>query len=387
MRRRAAIPVGARGRAARARGSTALPRPLRCLPSGQSQCPRSNVPREAARRVRRLGDVGHEVAVQSRRSAQRIRTSSPRPRTRASISSTRCSCRRCTRSRSSSWTASPPTWSCLSCFAIGAAGLAGDLGASARTGPRRHPPPVRRRAGDRARVLWPARHRLRRRPARGLRRSRRRRVGTVAARRPPLVARPRDAVPRERGADEERGSALRCRHVRRAASRRPRKAASRGALRALVAGLVYAPWRAYLAINDLTPSALRPAVVLQPPVGHTSPRSRTARRRDGLFSRATDTQQFTLLVALGRRSDRRGSGVGPRRLGVFAAGFAGFSFAGLTWIYVLTPNDVVELPLHERREGDRVASSSGWWPSHRSSSRKRRGELAEPTGSYDSARR
>lgn len=32
--------------------------------------------------------------------------------------------------------------------------------------------------------------------------------------------------------------------------------------------------------------------------------------------------------------------VGPRRLGVVTAGFAALSFAGLTWIYILTPNDV-----------------------------------------------
>ena len=110
-------------------------------------------------------------------------------------------------------------------------------------------------------------------------------------------------------------------------------------LSALAAGLVYAPWRAYLAINDLTPSDYDLLSSFNLPwVIRRLDRAPLA--ADGLFSRATDTQQFTLLVALGAAAIVAALAFGPRLLGVFAAGFAAFSFAGLTWIYVLTPNDV-----------------------------------------------
>ena len=45
---------------------------------------------------------------------------------------------------------------------------------------------------------------------------------------------------------------------------------------------------------------------------------------------------------------------GPRRLGVLAGGFSAFSFAGLTWIYVLTPNEVESFL---STNGDRVIVS------------------------------
>ena len=111
-------------------------------------------------------------------------------------------------------------------------------------------------------------------------------------------------------------------------------------LSALAAGLVYAPWRAYLAINDLEP---RTTTCCRPSTSRGSYAGSIAspRAADGLFSRATDTQQFTLLVALGVAAAIVAAlAFGPRRLGVFAAAFAAFSFVGLTWIYVLTPNEV-----------------------------------------------
>ena len=110
-------------------------------------------------------------------------------------------------------------------------------------------------------------------------------------------------------------------------------------LSALAAGLVYAPWRAYLAINDLKPSDYDLLSSFNLPwVIRRLDRAPLA--ADGLFSRATDTQQFTLLVALGAAAIVAALAFGPRRLGVFAAAFAAFSFVGLTWIYVLTPNEV-----------------------------------------------
>ena len=69
---------------------------------------------------------------------------------------------------------------------------------------------------------------------------------------------------------------------------------------------------------------------------------------------ATSRYQFGLLLALGVAAVVVALVVCPRRLGAFGAAFGFLSFAGLTWIYVLTPEEVSTFI---STNGDRVVVS------------------------------
>ena len=124
-------------------------------------------------------------------------------------------------------------------------------------------------------------------------------------------------------------------------------------LSALLVALVYAPWRAYVAIHDLgAPDYDLTSSFNLPWIAGRLDRIPAA--AVGLLSRALDTQQFTLILLLGVAAIVAVLVGGPRRLGVLAGGFSAFSFAGLTWIYVLTPNEVESFL---STNGDRVIVS------------------------------
>jgi hypothetical protein len=122
---------------------------------------------------------------------------------------------------------------------------------------------------------------------------------------------------------------------------------------AAAVALVYAPWKAYVVIHDLgapdydlTSSLNLPWVL---------PRlDRAPVAAEGLLQRATEKHQFGFLLLLGAIAIACALVFGPRRLGVLAGGFGALSFAGLTWIYVLTPNDVTDFL---STNGDRVIVS------------------------------
>jgi hypothetical protein len=119
-----------------------------------------------------------------------------------------------------------------------------------------------------------------------------------------------------------------------AAGRRRTVAAAAG-----VVALVYAPWRAYVAINDLgAPDYDLSSSFNLPWVARRLDRAPEAAQ--GLFDQATDENQFAFLVALGIAALAVAFLAGARSVALFGAGFAVLSFAGLTWIYVLTPNEV-----------------------------------------------
>ncbi len=108
-----------------------------------------------------------------------------------------------------------------------------------------------------------------------------------------------------------------------------------------VVALVYAPWRAYVAIHDLgAPDYDLSASFDLPWVAHRLGRGPEA--AGGLWSRATDTGAFGILLVLGIVSVCIAAVCGNRRLAGFAGAFGALSFAGLSWIYVLTPYDVSE---------------------------------------------
>jgi hypothetical protein len=124
-------------------------------------------------------------------------------------------------------------------------------------------------------------------------------------------------------------------------------------LSALLVALVYAPWRAYVAINDLggAPYDLSSSFNFPWIVGRLD---RIPTAADGLLSRALDAQQFTVILLLGVAAIVSVLVFGPRRLGVLAGGFSAFSFAGLTWIYVLAREEV---DVFMSTNGDRVIVS------------------------------
>jgi len=120
-----------------------------------------------------------------------------------------------------------------------------------------------------------------------------------------------------------------------------------------VVALVYAPWRAYVAIHDLgapdydlSSSFNLPWVVRR--------LDRAPEAAEGLLRRATEQYQFGFLLALGAVAVVVALLVGPRRLGILGGAFGLLSFAGLTWIYVLTPADVSD---YLSSNGDRVIVS------------------------------
>jgi hypothetical protein len=103
--------------------------------------------------------------------------------------------------------------------------------------------------------------------------------------------------------------------------------------------LAYAPWRVYVAAHglgapdyDLSSSLNIPWVL-----GRLD---RAPVAAGGLLERALDPRQFGLLLLLGFAAAVLSAALGPRRLGLLAGGFGLLSLAGLTWIYVLTPNEV-----------------------------------------------
>jgi hypothetical protein len=111
------------------------------------------------------------------------------------------------------------------------------------------------------------------------------------------------------------------------------------AIAALVCGLIFAPWRAYISIHDLgAPDYDLSASFDLPWVLDRLDRARPA--ADGLLHEARDPRQFGLLLALSVAATAFAFLFAPRSLALLATGFGLLSFAGLTWIYVLTPRDV-----------------------------------------------
>lgn len=108
---------------------------------------------------------------------------------------------------------------------------------------------------------------------------------------------------------------------------------------ALVVALAYAPWRAYITIHDLGSPAYDLSSSFNIPwVVRRLDRAPEAAR--GLLGEALDPRQFGLLLVLGVAATTLTVLLGVRALGLLAAGFTLLSFAGLVWIYVLSPYDV-----------------------------------------------
>jgi hypothetical protein len=113
--------------------------------------------------------------------------------------------------------------------------------------------------------------------------------------------------------------------------------------------VAYAPWQLYTAVYGLS----RPDFDLVksfdiPFVFGRLDRAPVAIRE--LLEEALEPRRFGLLLLLGLAAAILSLGVGPRRLGVFAGGFALLCFGGLTWIYVITPWDLdVYLPTNSDR--------------------------------------
>ena len=111
------------------------------------------------------------------------------------------------------------------------------------------------------------------------------------------------------------------------------------AISALVCALVFAPWRAYITIHDLgAPDYDLSSSFDLPWVLGRLDRARPA--ADGLLHEARDPRQFGILLALAVAAVVLAFFFAPRPLALLATGFGVLSFAGLTWIYVLTPRDV-----------------------------------------------
>lgn len=111
------------------------------------------------------------------------------------------------------------------------------------------------------------------------------------------------------------------------------------AVSAGVCALVFAPWRAYITVYDLgAPDYDLSSSFDVPWVIDRLDRAPVAAR--GLFHEARDPRQFGLLLALAVAATVLAFVLARRPLALLAAGFGVLSFAGLTWIYVLTPNDV-----------------------------------------------
>jgi hypothetical protein len=121
----------------------------------------------------------------------------------------------------------------------------------------------------------------------------------------------------------------------------------------LVAGLVYAPWRAHVAIHDVGAPAYDLAQSFNVPF--VVPRlGRAPEAGEALLRLATDEYQFGLVLALGVAAVVVASVIGPRRLGAFGGAFGLLSLAGLSWIYVLATEEVSTFI---STNGDRVVVS------------------------------
>ena len=111
------------------------------------------------------------------------------------------------------------------------------------------------------------------------------------------------------------------------------------ALSASAVAVAYAPWQLYTTLHGLK----RPDFDLWssfdvPWVAERLDRAPIAART--LLEHALEPREYGLVVLLMLAATALGLVVGHRALAVFAGGFALLSFAGLTWIYVLTPYDL-----------------------------------------------
>jgi hypothetical protein len=126
------------------------------------------------------------------------------------------------------------------------------------------------------------------------------------------------------------------------------------AISAVVCALLFAPWRIYITVHGLgAPDYDLSSSFDLPWVAGRLDRAPVA--LDGLLYEARDPQKFGVLLALGVAAVVLALFFAPRVLALFAAGFAVLSFAGLTWIYVLTPRDVEP---YLEATADRVIASS-----------------------------
>jgi hypothetical protein len=111
------------------------------------------------------------------------------------------------------------------------------------------------------------------------------------------------------------------------------------ALSAAIVALAYAPWRLYMLVHDLdAPDYDLSSSFDVPFVAGRLDRAPVA--AEELLREALEPRQLGLLLLLGLAATLAGLAAGRRDLGVLAGGFALLSFAGLTWIYVLTPYEV-----------------------------------------------
>ncbi len=108
---------------------------------------------------------------------------------------------------------------------------------------------------------------------------------------------------------------------------------------ALIVAVVFAPWRAYVTAHDLgAPDYDLSSSLNIPWIAGRLDRAPVAAY--GLLEQALDPRQFGLLLVIGLAASGLAIAGRHRPLGILAGGFAALSFAGLTWIYVLTPNEV-----------------------------------------------
>lgn len=111
------------------------------------------------------------------------------------------------------------------------------------------------------------------------------------------------------------------------------------ALALLAVALTYVPWRLYMLVHDLeAPDYDLSSSFDLPFVAGRLDRVPVAGEQ--LLRDALDPRRLGLLLVLGLACVVVALLAGRRDLGVLAGGFALLSFAGLTWIYVLTPYDV-----------------------------------------------
>jgi Dolichyl-phosphate-mannose-protein mannosyltransferase len=111
------------------------------------------------------------------------------------------------------------------------------------------------------------------------------------------------------------------------------------AFAALVCALAFAPWRIFMEIHDLGSPAYDLSRSFDLPwVAGRLDRAPVA--ADALLHEARNPNQFGMLLVLGVAASALAFLFAPRSLALFAAGFALLSFAGLTWIYVLTPEEI-----------------------------------------------
>jgi hypothetical protein len=125
------------------------------------------------------------------------------------------------------------------------------------------------------------------------------------------------------------------------------------AISAGVTALLYAPWRVFLTVNDLdTPDYTLSSSLNLPWIAGRIDRIPPA--ANGLLEQALDWEQFGFVLMLGLAAAALALVLGVWPLGILGSGFAVTSFAGLTWIYVLTPNEVAS---YLRSNANRVVMS------------------------------